>query len=57
MLASAINADFRGRENNQSFRGWKPRFFGDLAVTARQLLIIFQAENDLIGIVSTLSDP
>ncbi len=53
----AFIADFRGRENNQSFRGWKPRFFGDLAVTARQLLIIFQAENDLIGIVSTLSDP
>jgi hypothetical protein len=49
------NADFRGQENNQSFWGRKPRFLGDLAISALGSLIVYLARNDSIGILSTLA--
>jgi hypothetical protein len=30
----SLNADFRGRENNQSVRSRRPRFLGDLVILA-----------------------
>jgi hypothetical protein len=53
----AFNADFRGQENNQSFRGRKPRFYGDFATSALRSLIVFLARNDLFEILSTFSFP
>jgi hypothetical protein len=56
-LAGGVNADFRGQENNQSFRGRKPRFYGDSAKSALGSLIVFPAQNDFFGFPSTLSLP
>jgi hypothetical protein len=53
---SAINADFHGRENNQPFRSWKPRFLGEFVVSALESLIVYPAQNDSIGIKSTIAD-
>jgi hypothetical protein len=53
----SFNPDFRGRENNQSFRGQEPPISGDSVVPARRSLIVFQPQNDLSGIPFTLSDP
>ncbi len=39
--APMINADFRGRENNQSFWGRRPRFLGDLAISMLGSLIVY----------------
>jgi hypothetical protein len=50
-----INADFRGRENNQSLRGRTPQFRGDSIILARWLLIVFQAQGGPFGIRFTLS--
>jgi hypothetical protein len=50
-----MNADFRGRENNQSFWGQKPRFLGDLAISTLGSLIVYLARNDSVGILSTLA--
>ena len=36
---ASLNADFRGRENNQPFRGRTPRFLGELAISANRLSI------------------
>src|SRR5436305_2113301 len=38
-----FNADFRGRENNQVFRGSKPRFLGELTTSALESLIDYPA--------------
>jgi hypothetical protein len=38
-----LNADFRGRENNQPFRGRKPRFLGESATSALESLIVYPA--------------
>src|ERR1035441_2317490 len=51
----ALNADFHGRENNQSFRGRKPRFLRDLSISALGSLIVYLARNDSIGRVSTVA--
>jgi hypothetical protein len=52
---SPLNADFHGPENNQPFWGRKPRFLGDFAISALGSLIVYLAENDSIGIISTLA--
>jgi hypothetical protein len=49
------NADFRGRGNNQLFRGRKPRFLGELATFALESLIVYPARIDSIGIKSTFA--
>jgi hypothetical protein len=46
---AAVNADFRGRENNQYFCRRKPRFLGDLAISAFGSLIVYSAQNDATG--------
>jgi hypothetical protein len=51
----ALNADFRGRENNQTFWSRKPRFLGEFAISALESLIVYPARNDSIGIKSTLA--
>jgi hypothetical protein len=56
-MSAAFIPDFRGRENNQSFRGQEPWISGDSVVPARRSLIVFQPQNDLSGILFTLSDP
>jgi hypothetical protein len=38
-----LNADFHGRENNQPFWGRKPRFLGDVAISALGSLIVYLA--------------
>jgi hypothetical protein len=48
-------ADFRGRENNQPFWSRKPRFLGEFAISALESLIVYPAQNDSIGIKSTLA--
>jgi hypothetical protein len=52
---SPVNPDFRGRENNQLFWGLKSQFLGYLAISALVSLIVYLAENDAIGIESTLA--
>jgi hypothetical protein len=49
------NADFHGRENNQLFWTWKPRFLGEFAISVLESLIVYPAQNDSIGIKSTLA--
>jgi hypothetical protein len=53
----SLIADFRSRENNQSFRGQKLRFYGDSAKSALGSLIVFPAQNDFFGFPSTPSLP
>jgi hypothetical protein len=48
-------ADFHGRENNQPFWSWKPRFLGEFAISALESLIVYPAQSDSIGIKSTLA--
>jgi hypothetical protein len=45
-----FNPDFHGRENNQPFWGRKPRFLGDLAISALGSLIVYLAKNGSSGI-------
>jgi hypothetical protein len=53
--ARPVNADFHGRENNQPFWSWKPRFLGKFAISALESLIVYPAQDDSIGIKSTLA--
>jgi hypothetical protein len=55
MIEAQFNADFHGRENNQSFRGRKTRFLGGLANSALGSLIVYSARNDSIGILSAFA--
>jgi hypothetical protein len=50
-----LNADFRGRENNQPFWSRKPRFLGEFAISALESLIVYPAQIDSVGITSTLA--
>ena len=50
-----MNADFHGRENNQSLRAQGPSFLGDLPHRATLWLIVFSAQSGLFGFVSTFS--
>ena len=54
-LITVFNADFRGRENNQAFWGRKPRFLGDLAISALGSLIVYPARSDSTAMKSTLA--
>jgi hypothetical protein len=51
----SLNADFRGRENNQPFWSRKPRFLGEFAISALESLIVYPAQIDSVGITSTLA--
>jgi hypothetical protein len=50
-----MNADFHGRENNQSLRAQIPSFLGDLSLRSTLRLIVFSAKRGLVGFVSTFS--
>jgi hypothetical protein len=51
-----VNADFRGRENNQAFGGRTPRFFGDFFIPVPRSLIIFPAQRGSVGYVSAFAE-
>jgi hypothetical protein len=50
-----LNADFHGRENNQSLRAQDPWFLGDLSLRASLRLIVFSAESGSFGFISTFA--
>jgi hypothetical protein len=50
-----FNADFRGRENNQSSGGRNPWFLGDFVISGPRRLIVFSAQSGPIGFVSAFS--
>ncbi|MGZ3434099.1 MAG: IS3 family transposase [Isosphaeraceae bacterium] len=54
-LRRAFDADFHGRENNQSLRAQGPSFLGDLPHRATLWLIVFSAQSGSVGFVSTFS--
>ena len=54
-VESPFNADFHGRENNQSLRAQGPSFLGDLPHRATLWLIVFSAQSGSVGFVSTFS--
>jgi hypothetical protein len=53
--AGSLDADFHGRENNQSLRAQGPSFLGDLPHRAPLWLIVFSAQSGSFGFVSTFS--
>ena len=52
---ASFDADFHGRENNQSLRAQGPSFLGDLPHRATLWLIVFSAQSGSVGFVSTFS--
>jgi hypothetical protein len=50
-----MNADFHGRENNQSLRVRGHSFLGDFLLRATLRLIVFSAKSGTVGFVSTFS--
>jgi hypothetical protein len=53
----AFNADFRGREKNQSFGGQAPRFYGNFFTPVSRSLINFPAQGGSVGYVSAFAEP
>jgi hypothetical protein len=55
MAHGSFNADFHGREINQSFRVSHPGVLEDLLLRTARRLIIFSARSGQGGLVSTSS--
>ena len=55
--AEPLNADFRGRDNNQAFGGQAPWFSGDFFPPVPRPLIVFPAQRGSVGFVSAFAEP
>ena len=56
LLSKRLNADFRGRKNNQPPEVQPPLFSGDFVIPVPQSLIIFPTQCSWASSVSTLSE-
>jgi hypothetical protein len=45
-----VIADFRGPENNQLFRAWVARFFGEFRVSSQEWLIVFPVKSGVVRV-------
>jgi hypothetical protein len=52
-----MNADFRGRENNQAFGGQVSQYSGDFLIPMSRFLIIFPAQHPEFDFVSAFAEP